>query len=1812
MLHRDNPSDTGVSLGIWWWLVTATTSDLRSPHGPRSSLDRVRDALVGRGLQVRSPRPTHLMANCPVHEDRTPSLSVRWTQGDRGGMVLLNCHGCGSHAVDIVASLGLTMADLFDEPLPPRQPFQSRVGRTPQQRRSGQRRGKLGRLPQPIAAPSRSPTPDVDHAWVEVETYPYVDACGALVQEVVREGCTSCDVSHKQFRQVFVVNGIRRKRKPVGFTPVLYRLPQILAAVDAGRPVWLLEGEKDVATAEGLGLVATTNTQGGRAFSAELAQLFRGADVRVVLDRDEAGWDRGVGVHRALDGIAGQVRLFLPATTDAKTDLTDHVVAGHDVADLVLVHVEEVAAWAATAAAGKKHALVEQAYAEVRAQLAAAEDACEADSVSERRRFARRWAIEAEIRHEALQAIVDEVRGHVARTGTDWAVAAFEIAGEMLRQATTAARAAHEAVGLALPPALQLPALCPPDTDAAPRTDGGGAGAGYGGTGPAPAGGEEPGDHDRRFARQPYGEVRDGVSIDQPKFRIVNGSIVQIDRQHRRSRDADWGDDGQETLKLILGLDVRILEMEYLEEDDTVDLDTPRLKGRESRNEQATVNPPAPAELSAVVVAFTHPLTGETMQMRVTADQWRDASWLESLPGQPDYDARPTGLANLRRAIRAVSDDIRTTTRYRWTGWRCTDAGEWMYVHAGGAITAGGVRAVPVLLTGPLARYDLPDPSSDGERLRAAFVDHSAAMLTRLPLRVAAPLLGHVYRSALGPNPWVVALIGSKGSYKTSIASLAMHHWGELWDRRKPATSMSGNGDTLNALRLKLNNAKDSLYWADDVAPTRGWDAAQKHLEEFARMVHNAEQRNRSTRDGLAVVDGTAPRASALVTSEVMPRPGSAADRILVLPLRTDEIDLDQLTYLDQGESRHGRALLMASLLRWMATDLTQIRQRCLDTVEQYAKPLRTDGVDKRLAEAAGNTWSGWVLMTEFLVAMGAITGAERDQVLARTDRGIREGVAATTDPDLPTSVGARVRELICHALRSGLAYADDVRTGDAPPWPLAGRLGWRRAVVGVDDVGGARYRMEARGVRFGYVLHNPHPGKEGVAQLLVESTALEQVLKATSLTMADSLQIDRGTAIRALYDEGVLIAEERTGMTPRYTVQRTLHCEEGRRQRVTSLRLGELLGDDPGNGSLPVDPHTLGSGPTVPTRGPTGPEPGSAEALFGPHDFDSSQHGGLASTSPTQGLTSPNNQEHEVRPEHADAEGLLSRGEMIDPVQPCVMCGVRCGVSYFDQVMHVLCWRRSTRESRAAAARQPVTPREVPRAPHEGAATQAPQTPAPANATAARRRNTAVVNSFVAPAAVLHTDGVWLPDGSRSELPQPLEHVGHVAQLVDQLQLGTQVTTRRTEPGQVWVTAEALTALGVDADQLPDDPTKRVDAMRDLTRGASLVDIALEQGWRIGGAGNCLGAWTRVWRGEQRGVWVALIPAMNHDPLETPILGDRPSPAVLARRLALFAGQLRAPWAMSAATTGLDLMITLRARDRERLFTPRDPVPPAQVSTLEQDLNWSRVPTETEQSQRYVHAYDRGGSYAAGIAGLELGIGDADHHEQGRAFDHKLPGYWKFEVPDGGDWRFPHPLKPRGSMPARPVWATTPGVQLAYELGYEVPILEAYTWPDHGRILDPWYERIRDARSALDVDDVDSQKARDLLKVVYTRTIGMLGSEEWMRTRPGYAPDRRHHIVAKARSNILRRILQIGRDSDRWPVAVTADTLVYVSDDPDPAAAWPGNPDQLGRGFGQFKPEASGLLVDQMRYLNGKDYRGKDRLDDGATGGVGPAEVAS
>lgn len=59
--------------------------------------------------KVRKTGPGRWVAQCPAHDDKSPSLSIRETDD---GKVLLKCWtGCSAH--EVVSAVGLNMEDLF-------------------------------------------------------------------------------------------------------------------------------------------------------------------------------------------------------------------------------------------------------------------------------------------------------------------------------------------------------------------------------------------------------------------------------------------------------------------------------------------------------------------------------------------------------------------------------------------------------------------------------------------------------------------------------------------------------------------------------------------------------------------------------------------------------------------------------------------------------------------------------------------------------------------------------------------------------------------------------------------------------------------------------------------------------------------------------------------------------------------------------------------------------------------------------------------------------------------------------------------------------------------------------------------------------------------------------------------------------------------------------------------------------------------------------------------------------------------------------------------------------------------------------------------------------------------------------------------------------------------------------------------------------------------------------------------------------------------------------------------------------------------
>jgi hypothetical protein len=231
-------------------------------------------------------------ARCPAHDDRNPSLSI--CEGE-DGRILLKCHANCTVEV-ILAALGLEKADLFDRRddwrLPPPRPRSSASTEQP--------------------GPARELRADE-------RAYEYCDESGELLFRAVR----TPTASGKTFR-LESWDGSRWLTGLNGSRLVVYRLPEVVAAVAAGETVFIVEGEKCADWLARLDFCSACNPMGAGKPLDAYRDSFRGARVVVIADCDDAGRKHAHAWVEALAGVAAEVRLAeLDPTRDDTYDVVD-------------------------------------------------------------------------------------------------------------------------------------------------------------------------------------------------------------------------------------------------------------------------------------------------------------------------------------------------------------------------------------------------------------------------------------------------------------------------------------------------------------------------------------------------------------------------------------------------------------------------------------------------------------------------------------------------------------------------------------------------------------------------------------------------------------------------------------------------------------------------------------------------------------------------------------------------------------------------------------------------------------------------------------------------------------------------------------------------------------------------------------------------------------------------------------------------------------------------------------------------------------------------------------------------------------------------------------------------------------------------------------------------------------------------------------------------------------------------------------------------------------------------------------------------
>ena len=168
-------------------------------------------------------------------------------------------------------------------------------------------------------------TGDDDPNWTPrgpaVASYQYLDGEGELLYTVCRtaekEFPSWAPDSSKPHGRTWSLKGVQR---------VLFQLPLLLEAIDRGRQVFLVEGEKDVLRILEAGGVATCNPGGAGKWSQNYSGTLAGAHVSIVADNDAAGIAHAGAVRAHLLDVAASVLLLCPA---AGKDAYDHLEAGY-------------------------------------------------------------------------------------------------------------------------------------------------------------------------------------------------------------------------------------------------------------------------------------------------------------------------------------------------------------------------------------------------------------------------------------------------------------------------------------------------------------------------------------------------------------------------------------------------------------------------------------------------------------------------------------------------------------------------------------------------------------------------------------------------------------------------------------------------------------------------------------------------------------------------------------------------------------------------------------------------------------------------------------------------------------------------------------------------------------------------------------------------------------------------------------------------------------------------------------------------------------------------------------------------------------------------------------------------------------------------------------------------------------------------------------------------------------------------------------------------------------------------------------------
>ncbi|MGZ0051475.1 hypothetical protein [Brevibacillus gelatini] len=364
--------------------------------------------------------------------------------------------------------------------------------------------------------------------------------------------------------------------------------------------------------------------------------------------------------------------------------------------------------------------------------------------------------------------------------------------------------------------------------------------------------------------------------------------------------------------------------------------------------------------------------------IRVPASEFESMKWLALWGPEPNIMPGQNVRDTVRHAIQSTAEGATEERIFAHLGWVKLD-GDWIYLHAGGAVGASNVK---VELDPRLRNYALPASSGDATVAMRA----SLKLLDIAPKRVTLVLWALVFLSPLCEwlrqvylePKFLVWLHGITGSRKTSITKVYLSHFGDNLEH--PPANFK---DTANSVERRTFEAKDSLLLIDDYHPAASPKEA-KAMEHLAQQVIRAYgdrvARGRMRQDTTLRPDFL-PRGMAIVTAEDVLDGSSSIARLFPVQLGPGEVDLDKLTEAQQQAPKLSEA--MVGYLEWLGQAMAGGDDRLLTEIfrEKRNEASRLE-VHGRLAEAAAWMYLGLFFGLEYAVSVGAIESEGKEKLL--------------------------------------------------------------------------------------------------------------------------------------------------------------------------------------------------------------------------------------------------------------------------------------------------------------------------------------------------------------------------------------------------------------------------------------------------------------------------------------------------------------------------------------------------------------------------------------------------------------------------------------------------------------------------------------------------------------------------------------------------------------------------------------------------------------------------------------------------------------